>query len=85
MKKLIKSIDIHKQVSKKLEEAIVEEPPLVIRDGGIFKKGYSKELDDLRSKASSGREWVASLEAEEKKNTGIPKLKIGYNLSLIHI
>ena len=79
MKKLVKSIDVHKQVSKKLEEAIVEEPPLVIRDGGIFKKGYSKELDDLRSKASSGREWVASLEAEEKEKTGIPKLKIGYN------
>ena len=79
MKKLVKSIDIHKQVSKKLEEAIVEDPPLVLRDGGIFKKGYSKELDDLRSKASSGREWVASLEAEEKEKTGIPKLKIGYN------
>ena len=79
MKKLVKSIDIHKQVSKKLTEAIVEEPPLVLRDGGIFKKGYSKELDDLRSKASSGREWVIALEAEEKKKTGIPKLKIGYN------
>ena len=74
MKKLVKSIDIHKQVSKKLEEAIVEDPPLVLRDGGIFKKGYSKELDDLRSKASSGREWVASLEAEEKEKTGSPKL-----------
>ena len=79
MKKLVKSIDTHKQVSKKLEEAIVEDPPLVLRDGGIFKKGYSKELDDLRSKASSGREWVASLENEEKEKTGIPKLKIGYN------
>ena len=79
MKKLVKSIDIHKQVSKKLTEAIVEEPPLVLRDGGIFKKGYSKELDDLRSNASSGRDWVIALEAEEKKKTGIPKLKIGYN------
>ena len=64
MKKLVKSIDVHKQVSDKLAEAIVEEPPLVLRDGGIFKKGYSKELDDLRSKASSGREWVIALEAE---------------------
>ena len=79
MKKLVKSIDVHKQVSKKLEEAIVEDPPAVLRDGGIFKKGYSKELDDLRSKATSGREWVASLENEEKEKTGIPKLKIGYN------
>jgi len=79
MKKLVKSIDVHKQVSDKLAEAIVEEPPLVLRDGGIFKKGYSKELDDLRSKATSGREWVIALEAEEKKKTGIPKLKIGYN------
>ena len=79
MKKLIKSIDVHKQVTDKLAEAIVEEPPLVLRDGGIFKKGYSKELDDLRLRASSGREWVISLETEEKKKTGIPKLKIGYN------
>jgi len=79
MKKLVKSIDVHKQVADKLAEAIVEEPPLVLRDGGIFKKGYSNELDDLRSKASSGREWVIALEAEEKKKTGIPKLKIGYN------
>ena len=49
MKRLVKSIDVHKQVSEKLEEALVEEPPLVLRDGGIFKKGYSEELDELRS------------------------------------
>ena len=79
MKRLVKSIDTHKQVAQKLAEALVEDPPLILRDGGIFKKGYSKELDDLRSRASTGREWVASLEAEEKKKTGIPKLKIGYN------
>ena len=79
MKRLIKSIDTHKQVSQKLAEALVEDPPLVLRDGGIFKKGYSQELDDLRTRASSGREWVTALESEEKKKTGIPKLKVGYN------
>ena len=79
MKKLVKSIDPHKQVAKKLAEALVEDPPLVLRDGGIFRKGYSKELDDLRARASSGREWVTALETEEKKKTGIPKLKVGYN------
>jgi DNA mismatch repair protein MutS len=79
MKRLVKSIDVHKQVSEKLEEALVEEPPLVLRDGGIFKKGYSEELDDLRSRASSGREWVVALESEEKTKTGIPKIKVGYN------
>ena len=73
MKKLIKSIDPHKQVAKKLAEALVEDPPLVLRDGGIFRKGYSKELDDLRARASSGREWVTALETEEKKKTGIPE------------
>ena len=72
MKRLVKSIDTHKQVAQKLAEAIVEDPPLILRDGGIFKKGYSKELDDLRSRASSGREWVASLETEEKKKTQRP-------------
>ena len=79
VKKLVKSIDPHKQVSQKLAEALVEDPPLVLRDGGIFRKGYSKELDDLRARASSGREWVTALESEEKKKTGIPKLKVGYN------
>ena len=79
MKRLIKSIDPHKQVSQKLAEALVEDPPLVLRDGGIFKKGYSQELDDLRARASSGRECVTALESEEKKKTGIPKLKVGYN------
>ena len=79
VKKLVKSIDPHKQVSQKLVEALVEDPPLVLRDGGIFRKGYSKELDDLRARASSGREWVTALESEEKKKTGIPKLKVGYN------
>jgi len=79
VKKLVKSIDPHKQVTEKLAEALVEDPPLVLRDGGIFRKGYSKELDDLRARASSGREWVTALESEEKKKTGIPKLKVGYN------
>jgi DNA mismatch repair protein MutS len=79
VKKLVKSIDPHKQVAEKLAEALVDDPPLVLRDGGIFRKGYSKELDDLRARASSGREWVTALETEEKKKTGIPKLKVGYN------
>jgi len=79
MKRLVKSINTHKQVSLKLTEALVDDPPLVLRDGGIFRKGYSQELDDLRARASSGREWVTALESEEKKKTGIPKLKVGYN------
>ena len=79
MKRLIKSIDPHKQVSKKLAEALVEDPPLVIRDGGIFKKGYSQELDDLRARASSGREWVTPLQSEAKTKSGIPTVKVGSN------
>ena len=72
-------IDPHPEVSKHLAQALVEEPPLVIRDGGIFCAGFSKKLDELRGQATQGREWVTALQAQERKQTGIARLKVGYN------
>ncbi len=62
----------------KLLRAINPTPPLSLRDGNIIKSGYSEEVDELRSIASGGKEWVAQLENAERERTGIRSLKIGY-------
>ena len=62
-----------------IDNSIVEEPPLTIREGGIIKEGYSSELDNLKESIKDSKEWLNSLEDEEKKRTGIKNLKLGYN------
>lgn len=62
-----------------IDKAIVDEPPILIREGGIIKEGYSKEVDSLRKDMNGGKTTVAEIEAKERQKTGIPKLKIGYN------
>jgi len=62
-----------------IEEAIVDDPPLSVRDGGVIREGYSPTLEELRSIGSGGKDWIASLEAAERERTGINSLKIGYN------
>jgi DNA mismatch repair protein MutS len=64
---------------KFIEKAIIDEPPAVINEGGIIKKGYSPELDQLKEEIKSSREWIASLQGEERKSTSIPSLKVGFN------
>jgi DNA mismatch repair protein MutS len=60
-------------------EAIVDEPPLAIKEGGVIRAGYSEELDRFRTLARSGKDWIAELQAKERTRTGIGNLKIGYN------
>lgn len=62
-----------------IERAIVDNPPLSIKEGGIIKSGYSEELDRLRDHALTGKDWIEEFEAKERKRTNIKKLKIGYN------
>lgn len=62
-----------------LEQAIVEEPPVSIKEGGIFKQGYRDEIDELRLAKTECKTWLADLEAKERKKTGIKGLKIKYN------
>ncbi|MCX6133811.1 MAG: DNA mismatch repair protein MutS [Ignavibacteriales bacterium] len=64
---------------KLLHDAIEEDPPLALVEGGVIRVGYSKELDDLRTIAFSGKDWIAKLQAKERQRTGIPSLKVGYN------
>lgn len=79
IKHLSEQISQHPKIHTLLDEAIIETPPLLIRDGGVIASGYDKELDELRSLQENAGDFLAKLEAKEKKETGINALKVGYN------
>jgi DNA mismatch repair protein MutS len=62
-----------------LSRAIINNPPVVIREGGVIADGYDESLDDLRAIATNADQYLLDLEAREKESTGIPTLKLGYN------
>ena len=62
-----------------LEKSIYEEPPITLKEGYLIKDGYNKDLDELKSIRSGGKEFIASLEETERERTGIKTLKVGYN------
>jgi len=62
-----------------IERSILEEPPITVKDGGLIKKGFNAELDELRTIKHEGRKWLAEFEEHEKARTGIKSLKVGYN------
>ena len=72
-------IKTHNEIYNLLEDAIAEDPPISVREGYIIKEGYNKELDELRSIRSGGKDFVAKFEAEVKEETGIKSLKVGFN------
>ncbi|WP_417507544.1 DNA mismatch repair protein MutS [Marinomonas gallaica] len=67
------------ELTKELQRAIVENPPSVIRDGGVMAQGYDEELDELISLSSNATDYLAEVERREKERTGISSLKVGYN------
>ncbi len=64
---------------RKLTEAIVDEPPYTVKEGGLIRQGTSGELDELKDSIRDAKAWIAGLEASEKERTGIQHLKVGYN------
>jgi DNA mismatch repair protein MutS len=62
-----------------IEDAIVDDPPLTIREGGVIREGYDPELDHLITIMRDGRKWIAALEEKERQRTGINSLKVGFN------
>jgi len=66
-------------LAKIIEEAIVDEPPVSVREGGMIKPGYSAELDELRDIASNSKQWIAAFQQKERERSGIKSLKVGYN------
>jgi DNA mismatch repair protein MutS len=72
-------IDPMEDVVGLLDRALQDEPPVTVREGGIFREGYNAELDELKSASRDGKRWIAALEAGERKRTGINSLKVRYN------
>ena len=72
-------VDNCQDIYQLLESALVEDVPLLVRDGGVFKDGYNQQLDQYRLIQSQGKNWIASLEQTERERTQIKNLKIGYN------
>ena len=79
MRELHDSLDELEDVCSLIDRAIMDDPPLVIKDGGIIKEGYNEEIDRLRKAKTEGKQWLSELEAREREKTGIKNLRIKYN------
>ena len=79
LKELWEELDALEDVHDLVSRAIVEDPPISLRDGGIIKDGYHEETDKLRHAKTEGKTWLAELESRERDKTGIKNLKVKYN------
>jgi len=75
----IEKLDDFSDILPVLDRALVENPPVSYLEGRIFKKGYSEELDNLKGGISGARDYIKKLQVKERKRTGIPTLKVGFN------
>ncbi|MBO2532981.1 DNA mismatch repair protein MutS [Planifilum fulgidum] len=76
---LAERMDPCADVARLVEEAIVEDPPATVKEGGVIRDGYDSGLDELRRIQREGKDWIARLEEREREITGIKSLKVGYN------
>ena len=79
LKELAEDLDPLDDLDDLITRAIVEEPPITVREGGMIKDGYNEEADRLRHAKTEGKTWLADLEARERDSTGIKNLKVKYN------
>ena len=79
LKELHNELDILEDIYNIIDVAIVEEPPISVKEGGIIKKGYNEEIDKLKMATTDGKNWLIQLEANEREKTGIKGLKVGFN------
>ena len=79
LKELWEELDPLEDVHDLVSRAIVDDPPVSLRDGGIIKEGYHEETDKLRHAKTEGKTWLAQLESRERDKTGIKNLKVKYN------
>lgn len=78
LQKAYHDLDELVDIVKLIEDAIVEEPPISLKEGGLIKMGYNKEIDECKSASVEGKQWILNLEAREREATKIKNLKIGY-------
>ncbi len=79
LKNLNSRLDSHEKLNLLLKQAIVEDPPIAVKEGGLIKKGYSPEVDSLREIADKGQDWLLEYEQKEREKTGIKNLRVRYN------
>ncbi len=79
LKSVYSGIDLLEDVSALIDSSIVDEPPFSLREGGIIRKGFNAEIDELTDIENGGASVLAEIEAREKERTGIPKLRVSYN------
>ena len=75
---LYEKLDGLEDIYELIDKAIVEDPPISVKEGGIIKSGFSTEIDEYRKASTEGKNWIIALEAKEKEKTGIKNLKVGY-------
>jgi DNA mismatch repair protein MutS len=73
------ALELCPEIRAEIEAALVDDPPLAIKEGGLIRDGYHAELDELRAHASGGKSWIARFQTEQIRKTGIPSLKVGFN------
>lgn len=66
-------------ITELIDKAIIDNPPLTLKEGGLIQKGFNKELDELRYMRENGKQWLSDFEQKERERTGIKGLKVGYN------
>jgi len=70
--------EFEKEIIALISQSIVDDPPFVLKEGGLIREGFNAELDELKKAARGGKQWIAELEAEERKRSGIKSLKVGF-------
>ena len=79
LQQIYENLDSLEDICSLIERAIVEEPPIAIKEGGIIKEGYHEEVDTLRKAKTEGKTWLAQLEEREREATGIKNLRVKFN------
>ncbi len=79
LQELANNLDELQDIYQLIDGAIIDDPPMTIKDGGIIKLGYDEEIDTLKTAQTEGKNWLVQLELEEREKTGIKNLKIGFN------
>ena len=79
LRELAGTIEPQDDLVQQIEDALVDSPPLTLKEGGLIRKGYNPPLDELRAAAQDGKQWIAGLQAREIERTGIKSLKIRFN------
>ena len=79
LKDIYENLDELQDIYELIENSIVDDPPMTVKDGGIIKLGYNEEVDKLKTATTEGKNWIIKLEADEKEKTGIKNLKVGFN------